>query len=575
MWRKTDPQGNESDKVKYDIVRFTRGRVLDIGCGPFKAFPHFIGVDNLHHAREFGWQMQPDIVGDAYDLSLFGDGAIDAVFSSHTLEHLENTKDALKEWWRVIKKGGFLVLYLPHAELYPKCGEDGSNPDHKHDFVPEDITAIMKSIGGTWDLVVNETREHDYGPGSVLNEYSFLQVYQKGGPGQRESWRRPRPAKTVAVMRYGGFGDMIQTSSILPGLKAQGYHVTMITTPIGEAMLKEDPHVDAFEVQDIDQVPNQDLEHFTKVLQRRFDKVINLSESVEGAMLALPGRAPRYWPKAARHAYMDHNYLEVTHGIAGVPLPPRAKFYPSNEEIEWARRERRAIGGSIVVMYSLSGSSVHKAWPHVDALFARLLLTYASIRIVTVGDTLAQVIEMAWEGESRVIRRAGVWNIRQTLTFALHETDLVIGPETGVLNAVGLEDVPKIVTLSHSSPHNLVKHWKNCAALVPVGLECYPCHLMHYSFADCNRDETVPPEWKDIPAWAFRQRVETLTRYVASAPTSEESEKRLDEIAKEASLTIREILGTGVAKCQAMISIDQMWEACTRFLPAPLARAEG
>lgn len=519
MWRYEDPESNEADKVKYDIVRFTRGRVLDIGCGAYKAFPHFIGVDNLHHVKAFHAEFHPDVVAEAYDLSLFADGSMDSVFSSHTLEHLEDPLRALKEWWRVIKKGGYLVLYLPHKELYPNIGQHGANPDHKHDFLPDDIIGLMKQIGGTWDLVVNDKREHDHGPGSPLNEYSFLQVYEKGGAGFRESWKKPRPAKTCAIVRYGGFGDMVQVSSILPGLKAQGYHVTMITGPVGQMMLEADPHVDAFEIQDTDQVPNQELGAFFYCLRRRFDKVVNLCESIEGSLLVLPNRAQRFWPQQARHAYTDHNYLEVTHGLAEVPLPPRQKFYPKPAELEWAKKERRQMGGSLVVVYSLSGSSVHKAWPYLDHLIARLLLTYHGVRIVLVGDMASRLLERGWEQEPRVLCRSGVWSIRETLTFACTQADLVIGPETGVLNAVGLEEVPKIVTLSHSSRENLTKYWKRCIALAPAHTPCYPCHMMHYSFEDCRRD----------PA-------------------------------------------TGTAACQADISLEQMWEACLQLLPAPIAK---
>ena len=46
MWRPEDPQGDEAGKVKYDVVQYTRGVVLDLGCGPKKAVPHFIGIDS-------------------------------------------------------------------------------------------------------------------------------------------------------------------------------------------------------------------------------------------------------------------------------------------------------------------------------------------------------------------------------------------------------------------------------------------------------------------------------------------------------------------------------------------------
>ena len=32
-WNINDPQGNESGKIKWEIVPYTRGRGLDLGCG--------------------------------------------------------------------------------------------------------------------------------------------------------------------------------------------------------------------------------------------------------------------------------------------------------------------------------------------------------------------------------------------------------------------------------------------------------------------------------------------------------------------------------------------------------------
>ena len=79
--------------------------------------------------------------------------------------------------------------------------------------------------------------------------------------------------------------------------------------------------------------------------------------------------------------------------------------------------------------------------------------------------------------------------------------DLIIGTETGLLNASGSMDVPKIVTLSHSSEEMLTKHWKNVIALnQPMGTGCakHPCRQLH---GGSNRDP-----WEDCP-----QHVETGT----------------------------------------------------------------
>ncbi len=489
MWRMDDPQCAEVGKVKYDLVPYVRGRLLDIGCGPFKIFPYAIGIDNGHHGQVHGWQYEPDVITDAGDLSMFAKGAIDSVFSSHLLEHIENPATVLKEWFRVLKSDGYLVLYLPHKDLYPNMGENGANEDHKHDFLPQDITDIMKKIG-SWDLVVDEKREADYGEGSSMNEYSFLQIYQKKRKGQRYSCREPKPGKTAVVVRYGGFGDMIQASSVLPALKAHGYHVIFNTTPVGYEILKNDPNIDEFMLQDTDQVPNEELGNYWKAMELRCDRFINFSESVERSLLTMPGSTPHQWPKAARHRVTNINYLEFMHDIADVKHDFHPRFYPTEKELAWAAKERAKIGGDMVICISMSGSSVHKTWPHADGLIARLLMSYKNCRVVLLGNDVSVILERGWEDEERVIKRSGVWSIRESLTFVCHQADLIMGPETGVLNAAGMEPVPKVCLLSHSTKENLTKHWVNTVTVEPPkSVACYPCHQMHYNFDHCSRDE--------------------------------------------------------------------------------------
>lgn len=507
MWNPDAPEGNEARKIKYEIVQYTRGRGLDLGCGPWKAFPHFIGVDSR---REWGNGWKPDIEADCTRLDMFARESMDFVFSSHLLEHLDDPLATLKEWWRVLRVGGHLVLYLPHKDFYPRMGQPGANPDHRHDFGPEDVLDLMN---GGWDCLVNERRIEG-------DEYSFLQVYRKRADRERNhAYKKRKPGKTVAVVRYGGFGDMIQASSVLPGLKEQGYHVTFFTTPRGQDILKADPHIDEFFIQDTDQVPNVELPAFWEVQSRKFDKWVNLSESVEGSLLALPGRTMHFWPKVARHRMMDENYLEMTHALAGVPLPPRQRFYATTGEKTWATRQGEVFSrGGMVVLWVLSGSAVHKVWPYLDNLIAKIMLELPNVKVVLAGDDDSRLLECGWENEPRVIRTCGKWSIRQTLAFA-EVCDLVIGPETGVLNAVGMLDVPKIVTLSHSSIENLSKHWRNTISLEPSGCACYPCHMMHYGFEHCSRDEEtgvaecqakIAPQamWDAITAQLFRNKSE-------------------------------------------------------------------
>jgi predicted SAM-dependent methyltransferase len=157
-WIKTERQGEESSKILWDLPQYTRGFGYDIGCGPAKAYSHMIGIDNRKDTSMFGIPMEPDLtVPDAANLSILASGQADFVYSSHLLEHIQDYKAALTEWWRLLKVGGYMTLYLPHADFYPNIGKDGANPDHKHDFRPKDIIRAMKEIG-TWDLVECQER---------------------------------------------------------------------------------------------------------------------------------------------------------------------------------------------------------------------------------------------------------------------------------------------------------------------------------------------------------------------------------------------------------------------------------
>lgn len=318
------------------------------------------------------------------------------------------------------------------------------------------------------------------------------------------SWKAKKPVKTAAVVRYGAQGDNIQASSILPWLKENGFHVTFYCQDgNGYEVIKHDPHVDRFIVQGKDNVPNQFLLEFFDYTKKKYDKWINLCETVEGTLLASPKRANFEWPNEARAIHMDRNYMEWIHLVAQVPPPYRPKFYSTLEERAWARKQADRFGRRNV-LWSLAGSSGHKVWPHLDVIIARLMLSYPDVHVVLVGDDSCKLLEQGWgkfdeekndlvEVESRVHLRSGKWTIRQSMAFA-EAADLIIGTETGLLNAAGAMDTPKIITLSHSSKEMLTKHWKGTIALQqPKGVGCSksPCRQLH------GGDNTDP--WQDCP----------------------------------------------------------------------------
>ena len=491
-WNLDDPQGNEAAKCRWDVVPYIRGKGIDIGCGPNKVLPHAIGIDSCKDVELFGLDFKPDLVcEDAADLAI-PDGDLDFVFSSHLLEHIPYWEGALREWWRVLKVGGYLVLYLPHRDLYPNVGQPGANPDHKRDFVPNDILAAMIDVASNsetgYDIVVEEVRDQGM-------EYSFLLVLRKLHDfidEEAHTSLKPKPRRSVCVVRYaGGIGDMIQASGILPELKRQGYHVTVMTTPRGQELLREDPHIDDWVIQDNDEVPNHLLPDYWAVWEQKFDRWINLCESVEGTLLAIPGRAAHKWPANLRRSMLNQNYGEFVARIADLPYRSEAKFYPTDaEDMDAGRYMHNLRSGKPVfaILWALAGSSLHKAYPHMDDVIANVLAAMPQAVVVFVGDEVCQILEAGWEGNPRVKCRSGKTTIRQDLALA-QRMHCVVGPETGVLNSVAFQPMAKVVMLSHSSRENLTKHWTNTTALTAQGAPCAPCHQMHYDWSHCREDK--------------------------------------------------------------------------------------
>lgn len=85
----------------------------------------------------------------------FPDSSQDYVYSSHTLEHVDDWKTTIQEWWRVTKSGGHIVIVVPHQWLYEKKGELPSrfNSDHKRFY---QASTLLKEIESS--LQVNTFR---------------------------------------------------------------------------------------------------------------------------------------------------------------------------------------------------------------------------------------------------------------------------------------------------------------------------------------------------------------------------------------------------------------------------------
>lgn len=104
------------------VNKYLGGRVLDIGCGPDLVVPTAQPFDLEH--------------GDANCIcDYLPPGSFDCVHSSHCLEHMRSAPAALAQWWALVKPGGYLIVTVPHEDLYEQgVWPPMFNLDHKSTF---------------------------------------------------------------------------------------------------------------------------------------------------------------------------------------------------------------------------------------------------------------------------------------------------------------------------------------------------------------------------------------------------------------------------------------------------------
>ena len=119
-------------------IGFCQGLGLDVGSGDRTLKEDIITLDKHN--------LDANFIGDAQNLVQFKDKTFDYVYSSHILEHCLDIVGTIKEWARVVKLHGYIVLVYPDARFIPNKDHPQCDPQHKWDLQREDLREIIKCI---------------------------------------------------------------------------------------------------------------------------------------------------------------------------------------------------------------------------------------------------------------------------------------------------------------------------------------------------------------------------------------------------------------------------------------------
>ena len=98
---------------------------LHVGCGPARKenTTAEFSSGSWHELRfDIDANVNPDYIGTMTDMSAIEDSSVDAIYSSHNIEHLyaHEVAEALLEFKRVLNQDGFLVLTCPDLQEVAK-----------------------------------------------------------------------------------------------------------------------------------------------------------------------------------------------------------------------------------------------------------------------------------------------------------------------------------------------------------------------------------------------------------------------------------------------------------------------
>lgn len=110
--------------------QFPGKKFLHVGCGPARkpnVPPGLLHADWQEIRLDIDSSVAPDIVSSILDMSIVPTESVDAVYSSHNIEHLypHEVPVALSEFWRVLQPDGVLILTCPDLQsIAPLIADD-------------------------------------------------------------------------------------------------------------------------------------------------------------------------------------------------------------------------------------------------------------------------------------------------------------------------------------------------------------------------------------------------------------------------------------------------------------------
>lgn len=290
--------------------------------------------------------------------------------------------------------------------------------------------------------------------------------------------------KALIIRGFGAVGDMIFISQAPRLLKEKHEYdqVDIVVSERNASVFYNNPYVDNL-------LPYSDFKenNYEDQMQawRQKYQVFDFTYSVEKRFLQ-----KTIWPDIGtiedrRQVADGKNYYDCSLKYAGLESSKhKGELYLSDEEQELVTLFEQKPYKKII--WNVVGSTKNKVLLYAPSLIKSLLNRHKNVHHFLVN--LGQMNDPAFVEDERIHDLGGKTDSRMAMILT-KAADVVVGPESLLINAAGCFDTPVVCFLSHSTYANLLSGFEHAKAIIPQ-CDCSPCYLIPSDFRGyLNTDE--------------------------------------------------------------------------------------
>ncbi len=153
---------SETEKFRHFTAPYCEGVGVDVASQGVTVVPWAISFDLPKAEFERYANGQPPkgpihLRGFADKLP-FEDRSLDFLYSSHYIEDVLDWKPVIKEWDRVLKVGGHMIILLPDKKLWNEAIARGQTPncEHRHESYAGELTEFFGQFFGHYKVLHDE-----------------------------------------------------------------------------------------------------------------------------------------------------------------------------------------------------------------------------------------------------------------------------------------------------------------------------------------------------------------------------------------------------------------------------------